>query len=83
METLRKSIALFCLELGASLYIGIGVVGSVADAGAPMGSYLSAWTMILFGVALAACLRGMPGLGPLREKIVARAQEGAQSQPAG
>ncbi len=82
METLRKSIALFCLELGVSLYIGIGVVGSVADTAAPMGSYLSTWTVILFGVGLAACLRGRPGLGPLRDRIVARAQGGAQSQPA-
>ncbi len=82
METLRKSIALFCLELGASLYIGIGVVESVADTAAPMGSYLAAWTMILFGVGLAACLGGMPWLGPLRDKIVARAQESAQSEPA-
>ncbi len=80
MESLRKSIALFCLELGASLYIGLGVAGAVADA--PLGSYLSAWTMILFGVALVACLGGMTGLDALRRKIVARAQDSVQSQPA-
>ncbi len=83
MDTFPKSIALFCLELGASLYIGIGVAEAVAAAAPPLGTYLSVWMWLLFGAGLAACLRGMPGFGPLRDKIVARAHDAAQSQPAG
>ncbi len=82
MDTLPKSIALLGLELGVSAYIGAGIAGSVGDAAPPEGMYLSVWTALLFGAALVACLRGIPGLRPLREAAPARTEDAAESQPA-
>ncbi len=78
METHPKAIVLFGLELSASLYIGIGVVGSVVETAPPLGLYLSAWTSILFGAGLLACIRGIRHIRMLRGRIAARAAAGTR-----
>ncbi len=82
MDTLPKALALFGLELCASVYIGIGVFGSVVETSAPLGLYLTAWSSALFGAALLACIRGICCFGALRDRIAAREAAAAQSQPA-
>ncbi len=72
MDTLPKTIVLFCLELSASLYIGIGVLGAAVEASPPLGLYLSVWSSLLFGAGLLACIRGICYFGTLREKILER-----------
>ena len=71
METLPKALAVFGLELSASLYIGIGVFGSVAETSPPMGLYLSVWTSLLFGAGLIASIRGIWYFGTQRDRIPA------------
>ena len=78
METLPKALAVFGLELGASLYIGIGVVGSVAETSPPMGLYLSAWTSVLLGAGLLACIRGIACFGTRRDGIASGEAEASR-----
>ncbi len=80
METLPKAVVLFGLELSASVYIGIGVFGSVVETSPPMGLYLSVWTSLLFGAALLACIRGIYYFGTLRDRIAAREADAATAR---
>lgn len=82
MDTLPKTIVLFGLELGASLYIGIGVYGSVAELTPPLGQYLTVWSSLLFGAGLIVCIRGICRFGTLRARILAREEEAAESRSA-
>ena len=72
METLPKALVLFGLELSASVYIGIGVLGAVVETSPPMGPYLSVWSSLLFGAGLLACIRGIYYFGTQRDRIAAR-----------
>ncbi len=72
MDTLPKAFVLFGLELSASLYIGIGVMGSLVEITPPLGLYVSVWTSLLFGAGLLACIRGIYYFGTQRDRIAAR-----------
>ncbi len=82
MDTLPKAIVLFGLELSASLYIGIGVYGSVVEITPPLGQYLTVWSSLLFGAGLIACIRGIYCFGTLRDRILAREEAAAESRSA-
>ncbi len=78
METLPKAVAVFGLELSASVYIGIGVFGSVIETSPPMGASLSLWTSLLFGAGLLACIRGIYYFGTERDRIAASEAEASR-----
>lgn len=72
MGTLRKAIVLFGINLSASVYIGIGVFGSLVEMTPWLGPQQSLWSSLLFGAATLLCIRGIYYFGTMWDGILAR-----------
>jgi len=82
METLPKSVILFGFNLSASVYIGIGVFGSLVEITPRLTPYLSVWSSLLFGAGALLCIRGIYYFGSLWDRMLAREAAVAKTPPA-
>jgi len=70
--TLPKKLAIFCFNLCASLYIGIGGYGIAMGLGSKLLQMLSIWYSVAFGLASLLLIRGICYFGEMRDRIAAR-----------
>lgn len=71
-KRLRKALVLLGLNLCASLYISLGVYGSLVEITPSIVQYQSAWSALGFGAAALLLIRGIYYFGTEWDRIIAR-----------
>lgn len=72
MTTLPKSLVIFCFNLCASAYIGIGVYGIMLSMGPRLAKSLSLWHSAAFGIATILLIEGICHFGRMWDQILVR-----------
>lgn len=78
MATLPKGLVIFCFNLCAAIYIGIGVYGIMLSLGPQLAKGLPLWHSAVFGVATIALIEGICYFGQMWDLITAREAQAAR-----
>lgn len=72
MATLPKGFVIFCFNLCAATYIGIGVYGIILSMGPVLARGMPLWHSAAFGLATILLIEGICYFGQLWDQIMAR-----------
>jgi len=79
VATLPKKLVIFCFNLCAALYIGIGVYGMAIGLWSKRLQTLTLWHSLAYGVASLLLIHAICYFGEMRDRIAAREAEATLS----